>query len=358
MYNYRRKLIAIIVALIIVMETVSAFAVVERHTIGETIKPGFMEFRLSSMEIVPELHSSSGSGMMLPKEEKSQYYIIRGTIESYAGRSFDVNNFRAEMTFNGTYTYDASAMVECDGHLQRNLDPLADGIYVIYAKIPEKLVSMVKTCDLVISFNKDFASRPAINKGDYNYTFSVDEKTMTQAKQKTNAQKAAEQSRLTPRKVSLGSTIKTKNCTMSLDSYGFEKKLYSYIGQKKKPSIWFSITAGDGNTHIYLMGNFKNTSGVERTIRRIYCEFEINETYYYTAEVNALEKKGKNFEWYVSPLAEMQYIAYAEIPESLARSMSSCIVRIGFTDDFQARETKNGRLFFDKCSEIYEAKLK
>ena len=155
----------------------------------------------------------------------------------------------------------------------------------------------------------------------------------------------------------LGDTLKTDYASLKLSEQGSGNKVYSYVGQKKKPNKWYYYEADSGNSLIYVLGNFKNQQNNEVDVRRIYVEMTIDGNHY-TCRQQAIRKDRTSFFDVVESQGSYPILIWAEVPSSIAKSFKSCTLTVGFDENYGLHYTRNGRLDFDMCDQVFAVKIK
>ena len=137
--------------------------------LGEEINLGFVKMRFTGAEVTGII---GGDSMWYPAQDGMRFFCLVGRVENTGGTELDINRLCAEMTFDGQYTYNASAAIVTNGRKQESLPALMDAEYRIYAEIPEKLVDSLGTCTVRFALNSNFATRPSF-LGDGAFAFEV-----------------------------------------------------------------------------------------------------------------------------------------------------------------------------------------
>ena len=437
--------------------------------LGETITTDFVEFSVSGKEIRPSVIGSANAGRIFEPSEKSQYFCLTGTISNLGLEGFSVKDIRFDFKFNDKYSYSGEGLVELEGWLKTDLDPLYEGKLWAVATIPNKLVDIMETCTVTISFNEGIRKAPvSAEEADYIYVLTIGKEDTEAAKDgpeitatyfeecpalpdptslvslrqsghsssSVNGKQTKNEYRYSPTfskddgkalfekyldllpdygctvnksgdtyqilingtqvaditydskqmtinmkpgnelmkpatgqgsrtetevsetlpRIALGGKITTSFCDMAVEKAMKAVKLFS--DGKGKNSRYHYYEAQSGNKLVALYGTFRNKTGEPVDIRNIYCLIEIDGKFSYRGDVYAIKKDGTDFFNDVSPMEDVKYYAYAEIPDNVLNGMTSCVVRLGFTQDFAIKFVSNGGLpDFSKCDEIYEVSL-
>lgn len=143
--------------------------------LGQDIHLDFAKINFSSAAIT---YSAGGSHLSYTAQDGMRMFCLTGTIENTGGSSLPVANIRAEMVFNGAYTYTAKATILDSKSFPISLPPLTTSDYCIYAEIPETLLDVFSTCDVRFSLNSGFDPVPdSVSSGEYTYQISLNEET-------------------------------------------------------------------------------------------------------------------------------------------------------------------------------------
>lgn len=155
--------------------------------------------------------------------------------------------------------------------------------------------------------------------------------------------------------LSVGDTIETDYVCMSLDTYGSADEIRSGTGQYGSYRYY---TSENGDPYFYLFGSFKNLGGTPVDIQHIYVQFCFDKKYNYKGEVDGVISTNGDFISDVSPLAEVNYYLYAAVPQELIDTYSSCIVKIGFTKNFDYKVMDvNDLPLFKYCDDVFTIEI-
>lgn len=142
-------------------------------SLGEEIALDFVSFTFDSVELS---YSVGGSGFSTVAADGMRCLSLVGTVENTGGTSISVGNVCGEMTFNGEYTYQASATIDDSNSFPVCVAPLAKAEYVLYVQIPEALLDRLVDGEARFSFNDGFATTPnAPDKGDHTFVMTLSE---------------------------------------------------------------------------------------------------------------------------------------------------------------------------------------
>lgn len=158
-------------------------------------------------------------------------------------------------------------------------------------------------------------------------------------------------------KKNLGDTLSASMMTFKTEKTGKADKIYSY--ESKEPSWWRYYEAQSGSTFVYLKGTFTNKTTGEIDIRNVYTNLLINGENNYKGDVVALRSDGQTFLNYLSAKQTATVYVYFEVPDSVAASMKSAVVKLGFTQNFNTKVSTAGSGVYDfsKCSDVFEVDL-
>lgn len=143
--------------------------------IGQEINVGSAAVTFSAAKLTYTI----GESFFYTAQDDMRFFGLVGTIKNTGGKELPVDMIRAEMVFNGEYTYSARATIGGNRNTTTiSVAPLAKAEYWIYAEIPETLVDMLSTCEVRLSVNENFASCPeSVGNGDYNIKLYLDEES-------------------------------------------------------------------------------------------------------------------------------------------------------------------------------------
>ncbi len=94
----------------------------------------------------------------------------------------------------------------------------------------------------------------------------------------------------------------------------------------------FSSTAQDDMRMFCIVGQLENTGGNNLPVQNIKAEMKFNGEYAYTAEASATDSNSLPAS--VAPLTKVEYVLYAEIPETLIELLSECELHFAINDKF------------------------
>ena len=140
--------------------------------LGEKIDTDLMTMTVDSTEIVPEyqIYYTDNFYTDLEKDENYQYMLIKGHIENKGTEKISHQAFNVSVKINDEveFTTDDTSGVELsfirDNYLE--LDPYTDLDYIVYAKIPTKLVEQYEKADITIGFKNDMSALATVYEGD------------------------------------------------------------------------------------------------------------------------------------------------------------------------------------------------
>ena len=114
--------------------------------------------KITGSEFRDRVIGKAGIGTTLPESDKSKYFCVVGTAENVGFETVRIGNIYAEAVFNGKYRFQADVYADYEGRLVKDLDPLCEGTLLIVAKVPNKLVDIMESCALEMSFADGLAS--------------------------------------------------------------------------------------------------------------------------------------------------------------------------------------------------------
>ncbi len=276
---------------------------------------------------------------ILPRPESFTDLNQRGHSSSKSGGKLT----RIRYSFGAMlYSRDASA------DIQKYLDKLAEMGFTV-----KKQSSTEYT---VLDVNKKLTDIKLEN-GTMVMNLATGNEKLTVQRSKGGAAAAEEAPETAKEYLSLGKKITRHNFTMTLEKTGKASKLYSSIKQTSKRHKYYYSEIGQ--KFFYLYGSFKNTGSQAVDIRHIYAEIEFDGQYRYTADVIGVKNGASDFLIDITPMTTVGYYVHAQVPEEVLSSYKTCVVRLGFTDDFGIKFTSSGDVpLFDHCDEVFEVKVK
>lgn len=93
-----------------------------------------------------------------------------------------------------------------------------------------------------------------------------------------------------------------------------------------------SSYAQDGMRFFSLVGKIENTGGTKLEVEKLNAEMIFNGEYTYSAK--ATINNSKTIPVSVAPLANAEYVVYAEIPDALLEILSTCVIRFSLNEGF------------------------
>lgn len=158
--------------------------------------------------------------------------------------------------------------------------------------------------------------------------------------------------------LALGDTIRAASAEMTLEKTGTAKQLYSSI-TKRSSGLYHYYEPVTGDSLMYVSGTIRNTGSTPIDIRHIYCVFTFDGQYSYEGEVDGVKKDAADFIHDLSPMTSVGYYCYADVPASVLNSYRECVIRLGFTDDFDVKFVSGTTNLddFTHCDQVFEVKL-
>lgn len=127
---------------------------------GDTISTDFVEMTIQKAETAQELYptDTSGSYNYKPDQDGETYFYVLGTIKNTSGDSYDVEDMRIVMTFDGKYNYSGYIAADDGGNdfYGSYVKPFGSVKYYMYASIPDELISTYSTCVVKFAFHENF----------------------------------------------------------------------------------------------------------------------------------------------------------------------------------------------------------
>lgn len=144
-----------------------------------------------------------------------------------------------------------------------------------------------------------------------------------------------EKADLTP--IALGDKITVDFAEITVDECGIKEDLKTSI---KTGNITYTTgpESVSGSKFVYMRGTIKNTSKSEISWAEIGGQAEIDGYSYNVESIDIIEENGSSAH-NLAPLITYKYTLYAKVPNELADSYQSCVLNIGFDDNF-ARDSQ------------------
>ena len=285
---------------------------------GETVSLGFMEFTLNTAEAlsqIPVLSERAEVGSYKTTNDDVQFVCVHGTIKNLSSSEILVNNISASITIDGSNTYSAEVNVYHGNGFNTKLAPLEDGKLYIFARVPVDVAENVESFCAEFSFYDQLKPEAeAAGESAYRYriSFSVDE----------TAENVFTVNKFEPVELALGDEIITEFVEMRLDEVLVKDDL-----KVRYNGTTYSFSTDTSLKVLCFIGTIKNIS-----------KEEYNPCFTGKIVVDGYEYDIKDWELCkglkVSPLVEAPLYIFAEIPESLASSFSSCTLTFGFDESF------------------------
>lgn len=136
---------------------------------------------------------------------------------------------------------------------------------------------------------------------------------------------------LTP--ISLGDKITVDFAEITVDECGIKEDLKTSI---KTGNITYTSgpDAVSGSKYVYMRGTIKNTSTSEISDVSIGGKAEIDGYSYNIDSISIKEENGSSA-YSIAPLMTYKYTLYAKVPNELADSHQSCVLNMGFDENFE-----------------------
>lgn len=168
--------------------------------------------------------------------------------------------------------------------------------------------------------------------GDGNQQATTDGTVSQQeAKKENNEDETKKEADLTP--ISLGDKITVDFAEITVDECGFKEDLKTSI---KTGNITYvsGPDAVSGSKYVYMRGTIKNTSTSEISMVKIGGKAEIDGYSYNVDSISIIEENGSST-YSLAPLMTYKYTLYAKVPNKLADSHQSCVLNVGFDENFE-----------------------
>lgn len=138
--------------------------------------------------------------------------------------------------------------------------------------------------------------------------------------------------------ISLGDKITVDFAEITVDECGIKEDLKTSI---KTGNITYTTgpDAVSGSKYVYMRGTIKNTSTSEISNVSIGGKAEIDGYSYNVDSISIIEENG-NSTYSIAPLMTYKYTLYAKVPNELADSHQSCVLNIGFDENFEWGSSK------------------
>lgn len=159
----------------------------------------------------------------------------------------------------------------------------------------------------------------------------------------------------TDKEAVLGTAIENDYVYLLLEKTGSAKEIRS--GSTNYGTYSYH-SSDNGDPFFFLEGSFKNLGGIPVDIRNTYITFTFDGKYTYKGEMDGFAKDTLGFISDVSPLSSVNCYVYTAVPQELLDSYTTCVVRIGFTKDFNYKTVDANNLpKFEYCNDIYAITL-
>ena len=134
--------------------------------------------------------------------------------------------------------------------------------------------------------------------------------------------------------IAIGDQIKTEFAEMTIDEAGIKPNIRTSI---KTGNITYTSGPSEeaGYQFAYIRGTVKNIAKTELSSPKIFLEANIDGYEYTSRNADIIETNG-NSTYNLAPLSTYTYTLYVKIPDELATKHDSCVVNIGFGDEFDA----------------------
>lgn len=138
--------------------------------------------------------------------------------------------------------------------------------------------------------------------------------------------------------ISLGDKITVDFAEITVDECGIKEDLKTSI---KTGNITYTTgpDAVSGSKYVYMRGTLKNTSTSEISNVSIGGKAEIDGYSYNVDSISIIEENG-NSAHSIAPLMTYKYTLYAKVPNELADSHQSCVLNMGFDENFEWGSSK------------------
>lgn len=157
-----------------------------------------------------------------------------------------------------------------------------------------------------------------------------------ETKKENNDDATKKEADLTP--ISLGDKITVDFAEITIDECGIKEDLKTSI--KTGSTTYISGSdAVSGSKYVYMRGTIKNTSTSEISNVSIGGKAEIDGYSYNVDSISIIEESG-SYASGIAPLMTYKYTLYAKVPNELADNHQSCVLNIGFNENFEWSSTK------------------
>lgn len=155
--------------------------------------------------------------------------------------------------------------------------------------------------------------------------------------------------------VRIGDTIETDYISMTIEKYDSDTEIRSGASQYGMYSYY---TSENGQPYFYIYGTLKNLGGNPVDIRNIYVQFCFDGKYNYKGSVEGVNSGYSSFIHDLSPLTSVNYYMYADVPQELIDGFTTCVVRVGFTENFDYKVIDvNDLPQFDRCDDVFSIEI-
>ncbi|MBE5801671.1 MAG: hypothetical protein E7319_05215 [Clostridiales bacterium] len=143
--------------------------------LGDTIRTDDLEMTLAKQETGTIYSSikprSNGYYQYIEGVNGNELFYLTGTFKNLSGEPVDIGNIYGEVTFDDKYTYRGNvegAASEANIFI-RDVAPLNEVTYFLYAEVPSELLASYERCIVRIGFTEDFGIKFSTSGGLLNF---------------------------------------------------------------------------------------------------------------------------------------------------------------------------------------------
>lgn len=274
------------------------------------------------------------------------FFCVTGTAKNTGGTEYDLIHMYTELVFDGKYHYTAKVLGDSGRDLYGSqMKPLSSVRYYIYASVPDEIIGSFSTVTVQFAFNDNIkAVRRKENFSAYTHRYEI-----SLARGQT-APVAVEEAGPSFTAAAIGDSIVNSFVEMTLDEVVVTDQIKpSHAGS----TVYRYLPAPDGQKIFAVKGTAKNVSGDSCTFSNIIAQIIFDDRDTYTAYI--LGDKGSTLEtWtvFLKPQESILYYLYANVPDEVISSYTTCRVQFGFHDRFASTNYISNLKAYENCYEI------
>lgn len=319
---------------------------------GMPIQLGFTQITVDSVSVSGAIHRN---GFHFIADSGMQMVVLTASIKNGTGSQMNVGSgILAEVVVDGLYAYPAQVRTESSNQESAVLPAQGSGVLLVYAQVPDEVVSSMSSTCVYFGFNDHFAPHPG-NLKDSSFLFSAD---LAEEALPTPTPEPTPEPTLVPPVTADGSFVKPGAYLISFSqeqhlpfvsfSVDSAKAALKVQGSSRTGLSW---SAKDGTVLLIFSGSIRNNSGKSLNLfSNSLAGFSIGghpltNARIYTEVDGVLSSK-------LPPRAEGRLLFCIEVPLELIPKLDSAILTFAFCDDFAAAPTS-----LETCDYLYMIEL-